>query len=354
MYRQWTLLAAASLVTFSSGAQAVSPKLELSETAPYRNEASGVEIAPLFGYQRKVTLYGEAGLDVGIDYRSDSANEEITFFLFRRVTGDSALWLDRIAKVVTGQDRLGQVSPAYPAYPFATRPGSGANALGVVYGLSGKQFKSTGAAVIASAGWYVAIRATSAVRSPEEMKSWLASASASIRWPANQQPLPAAAPIQRCTKPLRDSEKARLHIPSLGALLAEAALVHNVEGDENNRIADRATAGPWCLERDISPMSSAYRQLNDRDSYLLAIADSGRGYRVAKSPLAAVLDPGAGQSYFVSWIDIDHVDGFGAFDRLPAPHLLENLADERPYAFRATTWGDGTNITFNSDVVNAK
>jgi hypothetical protein len=297
-------------------------------------------------------LYGDAGLDLGIDYRSDSANEDITFFLFRRVAGDTALWLDRVGKVVMGQDRLGQVSPALAPFSFATP--RGAAGLGVVYALNGKDFKATGAAMFASADWYVAIRATSAVKGPEEVKTWMAEAAASVRWPASQQPVAAPAPIQPCSKSVGGSDKVRFRIPPLSALLVKAALAHNVENKQKEKVVDGLKAGTWCVDSDLSPMASVYRHPDERNSYFIAVADSGRGYQVNEEPLMAALDPAGGQSFFVSWIDLDHVDGYAAFDHLPSPAVVQSFVRDRPYTFRTTTWGDGSNITFNSSVVNTK
>lgn len=320
--------------------------------AAYKSPASGIEFEPLTGFSRKVTVFDDTGLDLGIDYRSDSTKDEITFFLFRRVTGDVSLWLDRIGKVVMGQDRLGQVSLALPPSPIVT-PG-GAAGLGVVYALSGKDLKATGAAVFASADWYVAIRATSPTKSPEDIKRWMTNAAASFRWPADQQPLAVPAPIQACSKSVGGSDKARAHVPPLSALLVEAALAHNVESAQKQKLPDELKTGTWCVDSDLSPMASVYRRPDQRNSYFLATADAGRGYSVSAEPLMSALDPAVGESYFVRWIDLNHVDGYAAFDRLPSPALVENFVKDRPYAFRATTWGNGSNITFNSNVVKAK
>jgi hypothetical protein len=351
MNRHWVKIAAASLAVVAAQA-AATPQVQLPAEAAYKSTASGIEFAPLSGFSRRVTLFGDTGLDIGIDYRSDSANEEITFFLVRRVAGDAALWLDRVGKVVMGQDRLGEVSPALAPFPLAT-PGGGGG-LGVAYSLTGKQLKSTGAAVFASADWYVAIRATSAAKSPEELKAWMASAATSVRWPADQQPLAAPAPIQPCSKPVGGSDKARFHVPALSALLVKAALAHNVENERKEKIADPLKTGSWCVDSDLSPMASVYRHPDDRKSYFLAVADAGRGYTVGEEPLMAVLDPTEGQSYFVTWIDLDHVDGYAAFDRLPAPAIVQSFVKGRAYAFRASTWGTESNISFNADVANKK
>jgi hypothetical protein len=319
----------------------------------YRNPPSGIVIDYLPGFTRKITSFDDNGLDVGLDFENDGS-EGITLYIFRRVSGDAAVWLDRIDRYVSAQDRLGTVSKGLPEFAFERAGSTDNDVLAFVHNLSGRGLKSTGAAIIATSGWYVVIRATSNSKDADGLKAWLRASTAAIHFPANNLPIAAPDPIRPCSKPATWRDDASFRVPNLAAIIVQAGIANNIKGDMPKDLMENVKTGPWCWDSDFDANASIYRRGDNDPSYLIALLDAGRAFSVTRDSLTPIVDKSFGTSFFVKRLEVDHVDGFGSFEANPAPTLVRDKLNSAVRAYRANNWGEKSNIEINSDVVKAK
>ena len=82
----------------------------LADGITYRNSASGIEVLPVPGQVRRLHAYADQDLDVSVGYWNDTEKVEVTIYVFRRVSGDAAVWMDRIATIIPNPERFAQAS----------------------------------------------------------------------------------------------------------------------------------------------------------------------------------------------------------------------------------------------------
>lgn len=319
--------------------------IALTPGQPYKNKPSGIVIAPVAGglARSRAVMLDQQALDVALTFPGANGSEELTLYLFRRVTGDGAVWIDRIQHVIEDSDRLGTPTLVEPAHAFAVSGRSQGSGLKTVYALRNGPMSATGAAIAASPNWYVVVRASSSQRSAAQMSAWLDQAMASVSWPKTETPL-ASAPIAVCATRLPTLAEAKV-APADGS----STLLNAIIGMVPTKPAPAAAPATWCREPLKIKGGDVYRPNGDPERYLLAVGDSGRGLSVGPNTLNRVIKPDAPQIYSATLMLLDSNVGFADFASLPAPAQAAGLLANGTSAFRTPTWGPSKTVNINAE-----
>ncbi len=303
----------------ASGAERL---LEVPATASWKHAASGLILPPqLNGMTRtKISDLTDSELDVVISYEDSAAVTSV--FVFRPAFGDAALWFDRKYTVVRSNPQWGITIDTTPEPVMI---GSAATASGwqSVFPLTGG-FSSTGLAMIQTGEWLVGIRMTSRTLDAVALSDRMRGVVAAIPWPA-ATPAPALSLIAPCPTSLK-FKRARQLQPDMGQVLMASVLSISAGKKEGKPVS-------LCRDGAAKPLYSIYRAPDQKNSYLVAFADAGRGASVDQIPSLS----GGRPVYMVNRLDLGSTAVLSTFDRLPDPEqLLAGLT-----AAPSATVGDG-------------
>lgn len=355
--------AAAFVIACAGGAAAQQPRaIEVKAGEAFRHAHSGLQFpARVAGLDRRRVLELEQEqLDVIADYGTIEQGEVFTFYVFRNVSGDVPVWFDRARWMIEHRDVLGkaEASEAAAFVPPGRREAAG---LAATYTLMGKDFRSTGVAVLPLGEWYVKLRASSKTRSPADLLAAMKAALAELRWPDQLPAAPAAVPVQACAGALATAGEAKL--VAAGGKSGTDALMSSILGGAliatvKDKSQPQARPVLWCRDAFQTMQAGAYRADNGTDSYLLAVADAGRAISAAPDP-AGVLEALADQSrakkkpsYVVHFELLSQTLMSPPYDRLPPPEQAIAIIREGKFASAVPTWGKQKgNININSSVV---
>lgn len=308
------ILAGAALAMATGAPLAAQEEMPLEAGKPWVHDHSGIAVpAAIDGIQRlRGVRFADDDLDVAISFVADSPKEIATVYVFRNTNGAAPVWLAQAQWSLENGKSFG--APSLALKPVAFTPAGQASATGLltVYGLTGSDYRSTGIAIFPVGEWYVKIRTTSALRSPEENAAWMERIIASLRLPAVSASA-AAAPVVPCTTPLAA-------VSSTESPVAQGAGI--------SQPADRIVAGRWCRDANLSENNTVYRPVGTNDRYLLAMGDNGNAVSVR----------GEGGYYSESFIIAGMTFALPPQDGLPTPQRVLDLiaADKAVGSFK--TW----------------
>jgi hypothetical protein len=354
MHLKGVVLAAALMfVIRSAAATAGVTQIQSDPQKEFKHRPSGIVLAATAMGLPRISLaqFDDKQLDVAAEFRSADNKEITTVFIFRKVTGDVPLWFDRIQRTVEMRDTL--MTPTVIVASAAFTPVGQANARGLraVYAAGAPPWKSSGAALTITGGWYVAVRASSQTLAPEQLLARIEQAFAAIKWPKEKVTAPLAVPIADCARALQQPQTPAKPVADDSASILLNAIAPSVAREH----PEEQTAAPqWCRDPRILPGVGVYRPNEANDRYLIAFQDAGRGIWVAPNAMAGLLAKSEGKdqlSYMVELIEIDRDVGFGSFDSLPGVAQALEISRTGARKYSTTTWGKGSNIEINSDAI---
>lgn len=342
--------AAALAVLMSSigAAQAQAPRaVELPAKAAFEHRHSKVGLPPvLTGLPRTRSMEYEADqLDTMTEYASTDVDEVHSVYIYRNVVGGVPIWFDRARWMLEHRPDIGTAS-LHSARDFV--PPGRANASGLIatYTLTGNSFKSTGVALAPVGEWLVKLRSSSQSLSAPELESRMKAALAQIAWPKKMAAAPTAVPVVPCSTALALSGDA---VPAVvddksGAAMMFGALLGQMGATET---APGQAAPPsltrWCRDSTELAEAGVYRADEQKNGYLLAVGDAGRGITAGPSAGQALLDldskKAGSDRYEVHMILLAMRAASRLLDRLPPPAQALAIVKEGRFASSYGTWG---------------
>jgi hypothetical protein len=350
----------AAAMLCSGAAQAQGPRtVDLPANSGFKHRYSKIRLPPaLAGLPRTRAVEFEADqLDTASEYATGDVGEAYTVYIFRDVAGGLPVWFDRARWMIEHRDALGTAT-LHSAGRFAPPGRAEASGLVATYALAGTGYRSTGVALVPVGEWLIKLRASSRTLSPAELDSRMKAALAEIGWPKKMEPAPAAEPVAACATVLPLSGEAK---PAQGEDGGAEVLMEALIGMAAT-VAPPKQAMPrpkprWCRDSTQLANAGVYRADEQKDGYLLALADSGRGVGVGRSAGRFLDDledskPPRPERYQVQLILLSQTLTSGLLDRLPAPAQALAIANEGRFASSFGTWGKGkTQVTIGEDAL---
>ncbi|OQW48120.1 MAG: hypothetical protein A4S16_07200 [Proteobacteria bacterium SG_bin6] len=351
---QW-IAAAAFLIVAPAAAQGPQERT-LAADAGYRHGPTGLDIpAALPGLPPRARIAVLVpDLDEFIEYKTANAEESATLYIFRRVTGDIPVWLDRAARQVLARDIYGGPAPLAPPAAFIPPGQSNASGLMQVFRVSKPPYRSTGVALVPlGEDWLVKLRYSSTTLAPEELGARMQAVLGALAWPKTIAPVPAATPIADCTTTLRAKDDAKPRGDALGSSLLQGALLGAIAKGEV-KPEKTAHVAMFCRDPAARPElgnAGVYRADGERDGYLIALGDAGRGIYVSVDSLGALLNSKAQKNYSITLYNVAQSFIFAPRDGLPKPEqALAIVKSERPTS-SVTTWRGKGDVTIDAKAV---
>ena len=335
----------------AAGAQPQPKALEVKAEAPFRHAHARLELPPRVGgiARSRVAELEPDQLDTIVDYTAPDLSSAYTFYIYRNVAGALPVWFDRAAWMIEHRDALGTATRHGTAAAFVPPARSEAAGLLATYDLSGKDFRSTGIALVPLGEWYVKLRASSKTLSAAELESAMKAALAELRWPKSMPPAAAAMPVERCAtalalrdeaKPIEGSERAG-ESTILNAIMGIA--VANAAKKKGEPAPVRTTI--WCQDAAQALQAGVYRADGATDSYLLALSDAGRAIWAGPDPGLSILSQIDAKAkadkptFLVKLLLLPRTLTSRAYDRLPPPNQALAIVKEGHFASAVPTWG---------------
>ena len=152
-----------------------------------------------------------------------------------------------------------------------------------VFRVSKPPYRSTGVALVPlGEDWLVKLRYSSTTLAPEELGARMQAVLGALAWPKTIAPVPAARPIADCTTTLRTKDDAKPRGDALGSSLLQGALLGAIAKGEV-KPEKTAHVATFCRDPAAHPElgnAGVYRADGERDGYLIALGDAGRGIYV--------------------------------------------------------------------------
>jgi hypothetical protein len=337
-------------------AQNAPPPLKLKANKPYSHPHSGLVVPETLGGMKRSgsQVYAANVLDVALQYETDAAQDAITIYIFRNVSGSVPIWFDRARESIEKRDKFGKATALKEPFSFAINGQNNASAMRATYALSGSGYKSTGLALVPLNGFYVKIRTSSANRSVEELDAWMSQIINELSWPKKPGTHPAAVAIKPCSTPLKFDGSANLvKQDSSNSILA--GLFGSISVPDTEDTAEDEPQKIWCRDaKDIFP-HGVYRTEDETDNYMLAVTDAGRAIYVGpdlSSLLLSEADEGKEAKpipYSIIVKTPDTTLNFQPRDRLVEPSQVFQIIDSEAPSSSSITWGKKKgNISINT------
>lgn|GEM_PF-455504 len=352
--RFFRMAAAGAMLVATAGAAAAQPQprtLEVKADAAFRHAHTRIELPPrVDGIARsRVAELEPDQLDTIADYSAPDLSSAYTFYIYRNVAGALPVWFDRAAWMIEHRDALGTATRHGTTAAFVPPGRSEAAGLLATYDLSGKDFRSTGVALVPFGEWYVKLRASSKTLPAPELEARMKAALAELRWPKSMPPAVPAAPVERCATALAVRDEAKLLDggDKVGAsTIMNAILGVAVAENAKKKGAPAPVHIPvWCQDAAQALQAGVYRADGATDSYLLALSDAGRAIWAGPDPglsiLAQIDDKAKADkpSFLIELLLLSRTLTTRAYDRLPPPNQALAIVKAGHFASAAPTWG---------------
>lgn len=347
------MIVMAGALVFSSGVAAAqqpttsAPTAAAQPIAPLRHVHIGLIVPPsLHGISRtRVSDHVPDQLDQAAHFETPDQNENISVYMFRNVSGSVPIWFDRKSQQIAMRDIYGGAEPITMNPVFVPPGQQTANAMMMAYRTKSGPIRSTGLALIPLGEWYVALRYSSGSMEAEVLADRMRAVLSELEWPVIEQQAPAAAPVQPCTTALAYTGKAKqvegkISSTFIASILAMPNMVKPVPADA------AATPTVWC--KDAAGISNStvnaavYRANESRDSYIIAVADSGRALEVSRDESSELL--GGKMRWTVAFVNVASTSFFAPFNRLPTPDQTYKALEGGKLTSVVPTWGDTSTI----------
>lgn len=315
--------------------------LKIDAGKSWKHRPTGIQFpVTLAGLARtEVAEYTGNGAELAAQYEDGAKTDRVTVFLFRNVSGSVPLWFDRARYLIKESGRYGK--PEAGGITSVTPKGH-ANASGLMESFSTNgQFRSTALAIFPVKDFYAKIRASSTALDRDKLGMLMAQVLAEFDGPKDRDSM-AAAPIADCPTalPVRDaarlvkaSEEDRMMAALLGGIASQVA------AKEDKKEKDPPVT--YCREPVASRVEyGIYRQAGSDNRYMLATYDNGRAIFVGPDELGALVAEGnKPPRYGVTFYNMDRVDTFPQFEKLPTPEQAYELVNKGQPISSSGTWG---------------
>ena len=343
-------------------AQGGPPAMKLKSGKPYTHPHTKIVVPEILGGMKRSggQAYFGDDLNLGIQYESNNASEAITVYVYRNTAGNIPIWFDRAREVIEKRSNFGNVKPFTTPVSF-TAPGQDADsAMGITYALLQSSYKSSALALIPAGEFYVKIRASSSVKTPQETQMWMDQIIKQIQWPKQAVVQPAAVPIKSCDASAKFDPAAK----KIKQDTANAMITGLLGSAVNLNVGTKDEKEPpaiWCRDAfEIFP-SGVYRANNATDGYMLAISDAGAAIYVGPDLAATLLEQKSDadakketnktepKSYSITLNLPDSVLAFQPRDGLPSPSQALQIVEREAPNTTTRNWGKQKgNIEINS------
>lgn len=334
-----------------SPANAQLRSLDLPENAGWQHAETGlVLLAQLAGYRRtSISDTGSAELDVIVEYSAPDQSTFVTLYLFRPALMSVPVWFDRSETQILLSEKYRSAKPSGEARAFAPPRSTVPSGLRNSYVTNSDAVGTTALAIMPMGEWLVKVRISSLDTNPAGINASIDTVIAAIGWPEGVEDAAPASLVADCDKPLKFARRAKLQRPSM-----TDALVGSLRSNVLSKAADDEAGADslpvvFCRDAPGTAQYGVYRDAADRkrDSYLMAVVDSGRVISVAPG-LGAILTGRKG--YVLSFEDLDRTLIFPSFDRLATPDAaLEAVNTIAPISVVARGPDGGSNIILGTD-----
>jgi hypothetical protein len=345
-----------------AAAQQLHP-IEVKAGAPFRHAHTKLELpATVAGIARTQVAEIEGDqLDVVVDYSAPDLSTAYTFYVYRNVSGALPVWFDRARWMIEHRGVLGV--PALPGRVEAFVPPARREAAALIatYDVSGKDFRSTGVALLPLGEWYVKLRASSKSLSGAELEARMKAALAELHWPRDLPAAQASSPVERCTTALALGDDAKLlegGDQAGASTLMNAILGMAVVESAKKKGAPAPVRMPvWCQDAAQALQGGVYRADGATDSYLFALSDAGRAVWVGPDQALSILaagEPAKPQkaSFIVKLLLLPRTLTSRPYDRLPPPNQALTIVKDGHFASAVPTWGKAKgHIEISSDAL---
>jgi hypothetical protein len=310
----WKLLSAVLLWVGTAGAAAAqsAPRdLAVPADKSWQHAHTGMILPPRVAGLTRSALRdsGTDELDVAAAYDAPGG-VTATVYIYKSIIADASLWFDRADAAI--RLRNPNAVAAGGPVPFAF-PGAAANSgLRMAYQVGSPGPRSTAVAITSVGGWLVKVRISASSLERAEVDEKLSAILGGLRWPKEENPARAAAPIQSCAAPLV-TKKAKLVKEDMGQ-----TLVNLISGAV---VAEGGADKPmpvYCREPGPAGAHAVYRPNGSADSYIVALGDAGIALNVG--PALDIMEIGSGRkSYSVVLYGRNGTSALPSFNRLPPP-----------------------------------
>lgn len=327
----------------------------------WAHKPTGVALPPtLAGLPRsRLAWFSAPEVDVAGEYWSADGKDTITVYLYRNVSADVPVWIDRARfYIMTLPEKYGAVT-ATGLRPFTPRGQSVTSGLMETYQIS-KTGRSSALAILPFNGFYAKFRVTSKTRDLAGIEAILLEAVNSFDW-SSKAAQPSAIPVVDCATPLAARGPAklvegenRMMAGILGGLFAQVGL------SESNKNKTPLPPPIYCREPGSANLTyGLYRANGHADHYTLAIHDGGRAITVGRNGLTELIKSEIAESegkkddkarFTVNFVHMDKIETYSDFASLPLPdQAIEQTEKTRPVSI-AGTWGKKSKeVTITTD-----
>ena len=319
-------IVAAALLLAASSAGAQPRTLEVPATASWQHAATGMILPPRIAGLSRGSLEDRtaAEQDVSTDYGGEEGLTT-SVYLFQTPLPDVALWTDRALAAILLRPDFGLDPDRVPAAVPFRRPGAAAaSGLKAIVKLNGSGLTGTAVAVAPlGEGWLLKVRMTSARLDEAALDARLTAFLQGLRWPAEPKPAPAAVPVAACPDSLT-FKKAKVVRDEMADVLMNA-ITGTVEAQQVEE--GKAEPAVYCREPGPARPNAVYRPNGRRNSYVIAVGDSGRALRLAPALTLDMFSGGsAGNRVAMTLLEHDTTSVLPSFNRLPSPEQAMAVA----------------------------
>lgn len=347
---------ALSIAVFTVPAFAQRP-IEIDIGGDWQHPHSGIVVpSELGGIERgQATEFSPDFLSIGFSYISDAPYDEISLYIYRLTSGDMPVWFAQARTAIEIRDSYKKPYLAFQPETFAWPGTEGWQGQRAIYATPDSAFStSTGVALFLVNGWLVKMRASSAERSPEDLRNWMSEAFSELRPPLSATPQAPPIAVTDCPRKLEFGRKSKDARQSGSAALLGGLLSGTVVNQADEKGGQTIRIKPsvaWCRDASLDPMQVAYRANAASDAYLIALNDSGTGVSVRPDPASQALadDPQkATTAYAITLITDTQNINYVSQDRLPSPDRVLDIIDDGRVIGSVSTWGEDDAIEINS------
>ena len=299
--------------------------LEVPATKSWKHAATSMILPPVAaGLSRGAIVDRTSGeQDVSAEYGGEQGLTT-TVYVFQTPLADPALWTDRALAAIALRPDLALDPATLPtARPFKRPGAAAASGLRATLPLSAAGLTGTAVVVAPVNGWLIKVRMTSARLDSAALDARLTAFVEALRWPNEARPAPAAAAILPCPDSL-SFKKAKTVKDDMADVLM-SAIAGTVETEQVEK--GEADAIVYCREAGPLKPHGVYRPNRSRDSYVIALGDSGTALRLAPALSLSMLTGGSGgKRVAMTLMERDTTTVLPSFNRLPSPEQAMAVA----------------------------
>lgn len=313
--------------------------IETEEGKPWTHQWTSFTAPPVLegSVRSRVTSLNEEQTNFWVTYQDRETGTTTTIFLYRSGLMSVLIWFDRALEGMKNSSGvIGALDTSLAqSGSFTPISGGGEGSGLLLYGpTTGGGMDSTGLALFPFDDWLVKIRISSRDLAPPELFYKFVDVLSNLRLPQSRIEYPAASDIAPCETQLNASDAGNRSAASKDAFGAIASIAAGKRKPPQGAM-QRVEDPEYCREWQEDSSYSVYRSKGSRDSYVLALGDSGYAVSVGKYDLSWLGPRQAdlASRYWAMAMEEGRTGIFVPFSALPDPdYLLDTVMEERPSA----------------------